>query len=201
MTLQQHLEPGGGKRILALDGGGIRGALTLGYLQRIEDILREEADNKESFRLSDYFDLIGGTSTGSIIAGCLAIGMKVEEITKLYMNLGGKIFSGKYHWYNVFELDELIHAGYNEKPLEEELQAVFAFSAASGQTIQTSDSSVTIDVSSLFGNWFVDPANSQFGSVFDFTQPFTIQGDINSVIPTSVTLSNRVGPTTFNISH
>ena len=90
MTLQQHLEPGGTKRILALDGGGIRGALTLGYLQRIEDVLKEQSDNKENFRLSDYFDLIGGTSTGAIIASCLAIGMKVSQITDLYMKLGGK---------------------------------------------------------------------------------------------------------------
>jgi uncharacterized protein len=137
MTLQQHLEPGGAKRILALDGGGIRGALTLGYLQRIEDILREQSANKESFRLCDYFDLIGGTSTGSIIAACLAIGMKVEEITKLYMQLGGKIFSGKYKWYNLFTLDELIKAGYDEKPLEEELQAVFGDITLGSDKIKT----------------------------------------------------------------
>ena len=80
-------------------------------------------------------------------------------------------------------------------------QAVFAFTAASGQTLQTSASSITVDVSNLFGNWFVDPANSQFGSVFVFTQPFTIQGDVNAVIPTSVTLTNRTGSTTFTIPH
>jgi patatin-like phospholipase/acyl hydrolase len=172
MTLQQHLEPAGVKRILALDGGGIRGALTLGYLQRIEDILREEADNKVSFRLSDYFDLIGGTSTGSIIAACLAIGMKVEEITKLYMRLGGKIFSGKYHWYNVFELDELIHAGYNEKPLEEELQQVFGDITLGSDKIKTGLCIVTkrADTNSIWmlinhpkGKYF----NSEFGKNAD----------------------------------
>lgn len=137
MTLQQHFEPGGTKRILALDGGGIRGALTLGYLQRIEDILREQQGNKDSFRLSDYFDLIGGTSTGSIIASCLAIGMKVSEITELYMRLGGKIFSGKYQWWNVFTLDDLIKAGYDEKPLVEELQAVFGDITLGSDKIKT----------------------------------------------------------------
>ena len=56
------------KRILSLDGGGIRGALTLGYLQKIETILASRTKDPEKFRLYQYFDLIGGTSTGSIIA-------------------------------------------------------------------------------------------------------------------------------------
>lgn len=72
-------------------------------------------------------------------------------------------------------------------------QAVFAFNAAAGQTLQSAASTITIDTTALFGNWFVDPANSQFGSIFVFTQPFTIQGDVNAVIPTSVTLTNRNG--------
>ena len=66
-TREEHLFDSGPKRVLALDGGGIRGDLTLGYLQRIEDILRQKADADPEFRLCDYFDLIGGTSTGSII--------------------------------------------------------------------------------------------------------------------------------------
>jgi len=77
-------------------------------------------------------------------------------------------------------------------------QAVFTFSAASGQTLQSSASSITIDVSSLFGNWFVDPANTQFGSQFIFTQPFTIQGTASAVIPVSVTLTNGTGSVTKN---
>ncbi|MFM9908792.1 MAG: patatin-like phospholipase family protein [Chitinophagaceae bacterium] len=124
-SFEQHLEATGSKRILALDGGGIRGALTLGYLQAIEDILREQHNNDEHFRLCDYFDLIGGTSTGSIIASCLAIGMKVSEIKEMYFELGGKIFAKKYKWWNIFEIDDFIKAGYDGKPLEEELKKVF----------------------------------------------------------------------------
>jgi hypothetical protein len=74
-------------------------------------------------------------------------------------------------------------------------QARFAFNAASGQSLAPSASSITIDANSLFGNWFLDPANSQYGSVFIFTQPFTVQGDATAVIPVSVTLTNRVGST------
>ena len=50
------------KRILSLDGGGIRGALTLGFLEKVEEIIREK-ENNPNLRLCDYFDLIGGTST------------------------------------------------------------------------------------------------------------------------------------------
>ena len=126
MTLQEHLSPETTpKRILALDGGGIRGALTLGFLQRIEDILREQNGNNKEFRLCDYFDLIGGTSTGSIIASCLAIGMSAAEIKNMYMELGDKIFGKKYKWWKIFEIDDLMKASYDEKPLEEQLKKVF----------------------------------------------------------------------------
>jgi hypothetical protein len=79
-------------------------------------------------------------------------------------------------------------------------QAVFGFSAASGQTLQPSASSITIDANTLFGNWFQDPNNSQFGSVFILTQPFTITGDASAVTPTTVTLTNRIGSATANVT-
>jgi len=78
-------------------------------------------------------------------------------------------------------------------------QGVFAFNAASGQTLQPSASSITIDMNTLFGNWFQDPNNSQFGSVFTLTQPFTVTGDVNAAIPTKVTLTNRTGSASFDI--
>jgi hypothetical protein len=75
-------------------------------------------------------------------------------------------------------------------------QAVFTFSAAAGQSLQTAASTITIDVSSLFGTWFVSPTNSQYGSQFIFTQPFTITGTASAVIPVSVTLTNSTGSVT-----
>ena len=79
------------KAILALDGGGIRGVLTLEYLEVIEALLRQLRNNP-NLLLSDYFDLIGGTSTGSIIAAGLACGMSVKDIKSLYYGLGAKVF-------------------------------------------------------------------------------------------------------------
>jgi hypothetical protein len=54
-------------------------------------------------------------------------------------------------------------------------------------------------MNTLFGNWFQDSNNSQFGSVFILTQPFTITGDVNAVIPNKVTLTNRTGSASFDI--
>jgi len=80
----------GPKRILALDGGGIRGILTLQFLQTIETLVKKRFGDKTL--LCDYFDLIGGTSTGSIIAAGLACGMTVDALQKLYRNIGASVF-------------------------------------------------------------------------------------------------------------
>ncbi len=50
---------------------GVRGILTLSFLSRIEEMLRERY-GRSDLLLCDYFDLIGGTSTGAIIAASLA---------------------------------------------------------------------------------------------------------------------------------
>ncbi|HKE22453.1 MAG TPA: patatin-like phospholipase family protein, partial [Bryobacteraceae bacterium] len=97
-TLEQHLTPGHPKRILALDGGGVRGALTLSYLARIESLLRARYGDPD-LRLCDYFDLIGGTSTGAIIATGLAIGKTVAELQELYRRLAIGIFHAE--WYRL----------------------------------------------------------------------------------------------------
>lgn len=124
-TLAEHLDPNvGPKRILALDGGGIRGALTLGYLKKMETLLRKKYDDPE-YRLCDYFDLIGGTSTGSIIAGGLAIGLTIDELAEDYMVLGGKIFGEKRDWWNPLETWKYLQANYDYKALETSLKEVF----------------------------------------------------------------------------
>lgn len=122
-TLAQKLAPNGPKRILALDGGGIRGALSLGYLKHIEDHLRKQHNNPKLL-LSDYFDMIGGTSTGSIIATLLALGWEVDKIREKYFQLGEKIFGRKYKWWKIFEIDDAVKAKYNDEALVKELRNV-----------------------------------------------------------------------------
>jgi hypothetical protein len=118
-TRDEHLFGPGPKRILALDGGGIRGILTLSFLKHLEDMLRARAGGDPDFRLSDYFDLIGGTSTGSIIATGLALGFPVEKLQQTYYDLGAQVFKGSF-----FKLG-LLSAKFPEEPLIEALSREF----------------------------------------------------------------------------
>jgi patatin-like phospholipase/acyl hydrolase len=136
-SLREHFDPTlKPKRILALDGGGIRGALTLGYLKKIETILRTQ-EKDPGLLLSDYFDLIGGTSTGAIIASALAIGKSVDEIITMYMDLGGKIFGEKRNWWNPFETQKYLKANYDVSALETSLKATFGDITLASDKIKT----------------------------------------------------------------
>jgi uncharacterized protein len=107
------------KRILALDGGGLRGILTLGMLKKIETVLGERHENPKDFRLCHYFDLIAGTSTGAIIAATLAIGWSVDQIREKYMSLGENVFER-----SLFRKG-LLRAKYDHDKLDEELKSVY----------------------------------------------------------------------------
>jgi uncharacterized protein len=58
MTLAEKIKSGGLKKVLALDGGGIRGILSVEILAKIERLLREKLGKDEKFVLADYFDFI-----------------------------------------------------------------------------------------------------------------------------------------------
>jgi uncharacterized protein len=93
MGVIERMRAEGPKRILALDGGGIRGVMTLEFLLDLEKQLREKLPRGEDFVLADYFDLIAGTSTGAIIAAALALGMSVEDVRRFYLEFGQEIFT------------------------------------------------------------------------------------------------------------
>lgn len=73
-------------KILALDGGGIRGLYTAEFLRLCELTFGRGA------RLANYFDMISGTSTGGIIALGLGLGISTPEIVGFYEGDGRKIF-------------------------------------------------------------------------------------------------------------
>ncbi len=91
--LRDRFRRPGPKRILTLDGGGSRGLLTLGVLAELEKHLGERSGDPVKFRLAHYFDLIGGTSTGAIIATTLALEWRVRDVVDLYFRLLPAIFA------------------------------------------------------------------------------------------------------------
>lgn len=80
------------RKLLALDGGGIRGVMTLEVLDRIQAELQRKLGRGDDFVLADYFDYVAGTSTGAIIATCLSLGMRVEDIRSFYIESGPAMF-------------------------------------------------------------------------------------------------------------
>ncbi len=72
-------------KILAVDGGGIRGIYPAKYLAELEKEVEEP--------LCRYFDLIAGTSTGGIIAIALGLEIPAARILELYKSKGAEIFS------------------------------------------------------------------------------------------------------------
>lgn len=119
-ALERRLHAPGPKAILSLDGGGTRGVVTLSFLERMESLL---CGADPTARLSDHFDLIGGTSTGAIIAAALALGWRVAEIRSLYASFARSVFRRR--WYRIAPLVNRYDAG----RLEMLLQAHFGTDA------------------------------------------------------------------------
>ncbi|GKS59893.1 hypothetical protein YTPLAS18_34200 [Nitrospira sp.] len=94
MALATRIRDSGPKKILALDGGGIRGMITVEILACIEELLKKALppDKQASFVLADYFDFVAGTSTGAILAACISLGMPVARIRDFYVTSGADMF-------------------------------------------------------------------------------------------------------------
>jgi patatin-like phospholipase/acyl hydrolase len=122
MSLWGHLEKRYAteqpRKLLALDGGGIRGVLTLQVLIRMEELLAEKSGQGENFRLCNFFDYIGGTSTGAIIAAGLAIGKSAKWLSEFYKEVAPAMFEKS------FILKRLKNL-YKSEPLAEKLEEVF----------------------------------------------------------------------------
>jgi hypothetical protein len=99
-----------------LDGGGVRGVLTLEVLARIEAQLRDRLGLPQLL-LGDYFDYIAGTSTGAIIAAGLAAGLPVADLQDHYQRLATKVFHRRF-------LPARIRSRYRDGPLTTELRHV-----------------------------------------------------------------------------
>jgi predicted acylesterase/phospholipase RssA len=79
----------GPRKLLALDGGGIRGLISIEILAKMEELL---GGGDPKFRLSHYFDYIAGTSTGAVIGTLLALGYSVEAVRQIYLRNAETMF-------------------------------------------------------------------------------------------------------------
>jgi len=106
-------------RILAIDGGGIRGTFAASVLERLEEHFGAP--------ITSRFDLIVGTSTGSIIAAALAAGMTAGQTLDFYRKWGPHIFhnnrAGTWGNFRRSIRQMLWSSKYNNKRLREALTA------------------------------------------------------------------------------
>ena len=92
MSLEEKVKRSGQKKLLAMDGGGVRSIITIEVLAEIERLVQQAEGRGDDFVLADYFDYIAGTSSGAVIAACLSLGMRVSEVRDCFISLGGVTF-------------------------------------------------------------------------------------------------------------
>lgn len=97
MSIQSKLDKTPPYKLLACDGGGIRGIISIEILAKIEDELRA-CSGKPGLVLADYFDYVAGTSTGAIIATLVALGYDTAKIREFYLRSGSEMFEPAALW-------------------------------------------------------------------------------------------------------
>jgi patatin-like phospholipase/acyl hydrolase len=102
-------------RILSIDGGGIKGTFPASFLTGLQESLQ--------LPITDYFDLIVGTSTGGIIAIGLGLGMSPSEILDFYISNGSSIFPASQKW--SARLKHYFRNKYSQDPLRNSLKLAF----------------------------------------------------------------------------
>jgi patatin-like phospholipase/acyl hydrolase len=103
-------------KILAIDGGGIRGVVPAHIIQLM--------NSKFGVSSAKHFDLIAGTSTGAIIAAALACEIEPSTIIDLYKKHGARIFLKKKSlWPSA--LKQAVHSLYDQDELSKLLVDVF----------------------------------------------------------------------------
>ena len=102
------------RRILTLDGGGIKGVFAASFLATLEDQVDDPIGN--------YFDLVSGTSTGGIIALALGLGLPARDILDMYREWATTVFDGENTW---ARLRHFVRRKCGSLPLQDALHRVF----------------------------------------------------------------------------
>jgi Patatin-like phospholipase len=156
MNLSVPLSPVRSKRLLSIDGGGLCGLIPAEALILIEKQLDEITGRQ--MPLCDRFDLIGGTSTGAILAAGLSLGLKAEQLRDFYRNFGKRIFS------KVFFPIRFWHS-YPSGPLEGHLKDVFGENTTLGSSKLRTQILIVSKNATLGTTWFF--TNNRQGKYFN----------------------------------
>ena len=145
------------KRLLSIDGGGLCGLIPAEALILIERQLDELTGDPQP--LGKRFDLIGGTSTGAILAAGLALGMKACELRDFYVELGPDIFK------KVFLPERFWHK-YPSDPIERHLKERFGEATTLGDARLLTKVLLVAKNATLGNDWFFtnNPNNRFFAT-------------------------------------
>ena len=120
------------KKILSIDGGGIRGIIPGQILIALEEKLKKKSGNQDA-RIADYFDFFAGTSTGGILTCVLLCPsaddpkkarFTAQEAVDLYIQNGSDIFSRNL-WHKVISVGGITEEKYDATEIEKYLEKYF----------------------------------------------------------------------------
>ena len=133
------------RRLLSIDGGGLAGLIPAEALIQIEQQLDQLTGDPQP--LCNRFDLIGGTSTGAILAAGLALGLRARELRDFYVNFGADIFDKEFFPVTLWHK-------YPSGPIERHLKDVFG----EGTTLDSERLRTTVLITTknatLGNDWF-----------------------------------------------
>jgi hypothetical protein len=144
------------KCLLSIDGGGLAGLIPAEALILIEKQLDDITG--QQLPLCDRFDLIGGTSTGAILAAGLCLGLKAAQLRDFYLNFGKGIFT------KVFFPLRFWHS-YPSAPLERHLKEVFGENTTLGSAKLRSQIMIVAKNATHGTTWFF--TNNKKGKYFN----------------------------------
>jgi uncharacterized protein len=129
MSFQSKLAPKRSRRLLACDGGGMRGLIIIEVLAKIEKELRG-LTGRPALVLADFFDYVGGTSCGAIIAALIAMGKTMDDIRTFFVASCPDMFLKAKLW-------ERWHSKFRDDALSARLRQFFGDAKLGSDRLQT----------------------------------------------------------------
>ena len=167
--------------VLSIDGGGFRGIFAAHLLKRMEEEMHIDWRHQ--------FGLFAGTSTGSILAAALAVGVSAADMAELYKTHGKAIFRSRIQ--SRFDIFNITTSKYSSKNLKDLLDSVFQDNTLGDITIPLIMPSVDI------GNGCVHVLKSSYHN--DFVRDKSVR--ISDAVLASCAAPTYFNPHTINNSY